>query len=305
MRRAVLVTNPAAGRRARLRLDAALATVGERFAVQMIVVRPGAAVRAAVATAVAAGPDVVIAQGGDGTVSAVAGALVGTGVPMGILPGGTANSLARALGIPLDIEGACANLLTEHVRRIDTAVVRAGRSRPRTMVLAASVGLHADTIGGTERGRKRRWGSWAYFATGVEQLLALQPFRVAIGTERLQLAAEVVSVAIANAAPPISIWAHGPADVREDDGLLDVTLVAARSSLEAIASALHLTRVARAGDAAHRDNVGTFSCRRLHLEADPPRRILVDGETAGRGPLDLECVPASLCVIAPGRPPPP
>lgn len=91
----------------------------------------------------------LIAAGGDGTVSAVAAAVAGTGVPMGILPLGTRNHFARDLGLPLTLEAAVQTAAAGHTRQVD-----AGDVNGRVFVNNSSVGLYPDVV--RER-NKHRW----------------------------------------------------------------------------------------------------------------------------------------------------
>src|SRR5688572_22083061 len=130
MRRALLVLNPVAGLRegegARERLEEEL-----RRLFDLRVVLTSKDCDADACTRAELGPlrrgrassevDLVIAAGGDGTVSLVAGVLAGTEVPLGILPLGTSNSIAGGLGIPTDLSGAIATIAGGHTRAIDTA----------------------------------------------------------------------------------------------------------------------------------------------------------------------------------------
>lgn len=295
--KAALIVNPAAGVKGgepiedvRARLEPALAvtvyeTTSERDA------------DVCAREAIAAGAELVIAAGGDGTVSAVAGVLAGGEVALGIIPRGTSNSIARALGIPDDDEGACALLRAGTVRMLDTA-----RCGDRIMVLHCSVGLHAETIGDTSREAKNRWGALAYLAEGVRKLTQLEPFDVELETEAHVVRCQAITVTAANLAPIRTLLAQGPAAVVGDDGLLAVTVVASSSLLEVLGAGLHLLRTAAQHEPATRDDVGFFACKTLQVRATPPQQVLVDGEPVGTTPIAISCWPASLRMIAPAAP---
>src|SRR5918997_5241973 len=107
------------------------------------------------------GYEMVVAAGGDGTVSAVAEGLVGTATPLGIIPLGTANVLARELGIPVELEGAVQLLAGAHgVTSIDA--MKVGQKHYFTQV---GVGIDALMIRDTKREHKRRFGRIAYLWT--------------------------------------------------------------------------------------------------------------------------------------------
>ena len=244
--------------------------------------------------ALEAGPDVLVVAGGDGTVSMVAGALVGSKTVLGIVPRGTSNSIAASLGIPADDRGALETIVGGEVRAIDSA-----RANGRAMLLHASVGFHAATIGDTGREAKNRWGVLAYLKEGLDKLTNLEQFQVRIETEDQILQCRAINVMIANAAPTKTVLAQGPAEVVPDDGVLDITIVAATGLGEAVATGLHLLRTAARQEAATRDNVGFLSARRVVVDTDPAQALLIDGEPAGEGRLVVECLPKSIHVLVP------
>ena len=137
------------------------------------------------------GFDRVVAVGGDGTVSAVAHALEGTGVPLGIVPAGTGNLVARELGIPLSVEESVALIARESApeRRID-----AMRIGGRTYLLNAGVGINAEVIDETSRLGKSLFGRSAYVGTAVWKVLQAKPQRMEVtvdGEARVYFATDV------------------------------------------------------------------------------------------------------------------
>jgi diacylglycerol kinase family enzyme len=167
------------------------------------------------------------------------------------------------------------------------------------MLLHASVGFHAATIGDTEREAKNRWGVLAYLKEGLEKLTNLEQFQVRIETDDQILQCRAINVMVANAAPAKTVLAQGPAEVVPDDGVLDITIVAATGLGEAVATGLHLLRTAARQEAATRDNVGFLSARRVVVDTDPAQAVLIDGEPAGEGRLVVECLPKSINVLVP------
>lgn len=116
------------------RLGAALVSAGVTATVRPVA---GAAIAGAAAEAAREGVDAVVAAGGDGTISAVAGALAGGTTPLGVLPAGTFNNFARDLGLPLDLDDAARVIAAGHVRRVDV-----GEVNGRVFVNNSSVGLY-------------------------------------------------------------------------------------------------------------------------------------------------------------------
>lgn len=255
---------------------------------------PGVCARAAVAT----GADMVVAAGGDGTVSAVAAAIGERNVVLGVLPLGTSNSFAAALGIPNDVAGAIDVIATAEPRAIDLAYVTTSEGR-RQMILHCMIGFHADAIGNTTSESKRRWGVLAYAGSAMRELVNLQSFAVELDTGEHVVKCSANAVAAANLAPIKTVLAHGPSHILGDDGLIDITIIAAASVLEALATGVHLYRQARSGEAATRGNVGSFSTGQVTITTDPPQSVLLDGEPYGTTPVRIENVPRALRVLAP------
>ncbi len=298
--RAALVFNPAAGPGGR-DLAELEALLGERFDVHTLSTCEKEDADVCARRALERAPDIIIAAGGDGTVSLVASAVVGTTTPLGIIARGTSNSIAAGLGIPLDDVGAIATIVGGQVRLVDTA-----RANGRLMLLHASVGFHAATVAGTPREEKNRWGVLAYIKEGLVNLADLEQFHVELETDSEVVRCRAVNLTAANVAPRKTVLAQGAGVVAPDDGALDVTIVAATGFAEAVATGLHLFRSATRGDPATRDNVGFLSSRRIRVETDPPQPVIIDGESAGTGRLEIECVPQSLSLLVPedAAPPP-
>lgn len=245
--------------------------------------------------AVDRGVEAIIACGGDGTLSAVAGAIVGTNIPLGIISRGTANAFANALDIPNTIEAACENILGGLTRVVDAAICNG----EMPMVLLAGVGFEAETVEQADREMKNRWGMLAYILSGIKQLNNLERFEAEIETEDRIISLTAVAVTVANAAPPTSILAQGPAGIIFDDGLLDITLVAPQNKAGAIAASYHLLQTALSGNPTDRDDIGYLRAKKVTISADPAQKVVVDGEIIGMTPVSIECVPGGLTIFVP------
>src|SRR5262245_32260644 len=185
--------------------------------------------------AVAAGAQMIVAAGGDGTVRACAQALAGTPVPLAIVPLGTANLAARALDIPRGVGGSLATAFGGHERRIDLAVAEAGAAAAAdggaggagelTFAAMAGIGLDAEVVAATPRLLKRRAGWLAYAAAGIAHL----PGRGELFTVRLDddepRTRRARCVVVGNAGLLPGGFTLLPR-ARLDDGLLDVGILA-------------------------------------------------------------------------------
>ena len=251
--------------------------------------------------AIAQGAKAIVASGGDGTLSAAANALIKTNIPLGIISRGTANAFAAALELPDTIEAACETILGGATRQVDAATCNG-----LPMVLLAGIGFEAETVERADRRAKKRFGMLAYVMAGLQQLRELESFTAEIETADKVISLTASAVTVANAAPPSSILAQGPAGVVFDDGLLDVTIVAPASRAGAIAASYHLLQTAlNENSAADRDDIGYLRAQRVIIRTNPAQKVVVDGEIIGETPIDVECVPGGLTIFVPREAAPP
>jgi YegS/Rv2252/BmrU family lipid kinase len=244
--------------------------------------------------AVERGVHMIIISGGDGTLSAAAEAVVGTNIPLGVISRGTANAFASAMALPNTIEAACQTILQGTNKVVDAAICNG-----KPMVLLAGIGFEAEVVEKADRETKNRFGMLAYIMAGVQQLREFETFEAKIETEDKVITVTASAVTIANAAPPTSVLAQGPAGIICDDGLLDLTVVAPANPAGAIASAYHLLQTAFSGDAAERDDIGYLRARHIKVTTNPPQKVVLDGEIIGTTPIDVECIPGGLTLLVP------
>lgn len=241
--------------------------------------------------------DLVIASGGDGTVSAVAEALIGTGIPLGIVPRGTANAFSVALGIPRafsPLRNACQVILDGYTRTVDAA-----RCNGYPMILLAGVGYEAEMVERASRDLKNQWGVLAYLMAGWQTLDEQTLYETEIEIEGTAYQFQAGAITVANAAPPTSVLAQGAGQVVIDDGLLDVTITTAETKLQAVTTMMRMLGAAITKSGIEQQNVVHFQAKRLKVTAEPPQKVVVDGEIIGTTPIEVECIPAGLTVFAP------
>ncbi len=236
----------------------------------------------------------VVACGGDGTVSAVAGALVGTDIPLGVIPCGTANAFAAALAIPTDLAAACAVLLAGASRRIDTALCNGS-----PMVLLAGLGFEAGMVNRTNRELKTRFGALAYVLAGAQQLLSQQPFSARLTIDGSTQELEAAAITVANVAPNTSVLAQGFGAVVPDDGLLEVTVATPTSRLQGLnALAALMTSAVVQTPSSHPDLL-CLRAREIQIATDTPQQLVVDGEMVTASRVTIRSCPGALRVITP------
>jgi diacylglycerol kinase family enzyme len=264
-----------------------------------------------VSQAVADGTRLVFAAGGDGTVRACAQALAGTGIPLAIVPLGTANLTARALGIPARADRAVEAGFGGRDRRIDLATVDlggagrdeagrggtagAGANGAVSSVAMAGIGLDAAVVGAARAPSKRRLGWVAYAVSGVTRLARpAREFTVRLdGGEPLPRRARCVVVGNAGLLP--GGFALLP-EARLDDGRLDVGILAPSGALgwPRVAGRV-LTRSRRQDGQLER-----FQARRVEISADADLPRQIDGETIAAGrTLVVSVCPGALTVRQP------
>lgn len=290
MRRLHVVINPGAGQPKPVlyTLNRVFRAAGVAWDVS-ITHSGGDACRAAKAAA-AGGADVVAVCGGDGTVLEAATGLLGTGTPLAILPGGTANLLAVELGIPLHLraaaEVACAP--DSAVRRVDM-----GRSGERYFIQRLSIGLDAEKVNRATRELKQRYGRLAYAIGWLEAAREAPVARYTLRLDGEEVTCDGVTCHVANSGtigiPGLSLLP----DIQVADGLLDVLVI--RDTR--IGTAVSLARLA-AHQPADPEAFHHWQDRKLSVATDPPQPIQADGEMWGATPMDLQVVPGAVGILA-------
>jgi YegS/Rv2252/BmrU family lipid kinase len=241
-------------------------------------------------------PRLVIAAGGDGTVGTVADRIVNGASVLGVLPLGTSNDFARALGIPIHPERAAELLVTGKVSTIDLGRLQAPGQPARHFVHAATVGLNVNFAKLATRASMRdHLGRFTYLVAASNAIRRRPSFECDLyhdgGAEKVTLSQlSVINAPIFGGALGLSVAGSNP-----DDRLLDVLAfedIPARRML--LAALFLLLRVKRqiAG-------VRTFHLARLHVHTEHPLDVALDGEIGGNLPGDFEVVGNALRVITP------
>ncbi len=241
-----------------------------------------------VRAAVADGAPMVIVGGGDGSLSGAVDELVGRDCVFALLPLGTANSFARTLGIPLDLDGAVATIATGRRRRVDLGVIDGDH-----FANSAAIGL-SPLIGATVPHGLKRWlGRVGYLLWAASCMLRFHPFRLTVEVDSKTESLTALEVRIANGA------FHGGVEVVEgaevDSGEIVVQAVTGHEKSRLVRNWLAVL----ARPSARRETVRDFRGRRLKIITDPPLPISIDGEVTGRTPATVEVAGRAIEVVVP------
>lgn len=289
-RRALLVANPnsRAGDGA---LSRALASLSARD-VAVIATACGSAAEVSPAiVAHRAEVDCVIVAGGDGTMNAAAKGLVETGLPLGILPLGTANDLARTLAIPADLDAAAEIIARGRVRRIDIGDVNG-----HPFFNVASLGLSSELARSLSPEAKRRYGRLSYAFAALRVLLGARPFGALIVGGGGTVAVRTLQIAVGNGR-----YYGGGMTVEQNAAIDDHHLDLYSLEFRRIWRLLFMARAFREGTHGLWREVRTARCTSFEVRTRRPRPINTDGELVTFTPARFTVVPRAVAVFAAPR----
>jgi YegS/Rv2252/BmrU family lipid kinase len=231
-----------------------------------------------------------VVMSGDGLVGAVGGAMAGSDVPLGIIPGGRGNDLARVLGIPSEPEEAVETILAGTSRRIDV-----GEANGKRFLGIVSVGFDSECSRVANETKFVR-GNLVYVYSMIRTLIGWKParFTIAIGEERHRVSGYFVAVAN-NRAYGGGMFIAPEADL--EDGEFDVVTIGEVGKLRFVAN---LPKVLK-GTHLSEEEVTLLRARRLQLSASRPFPVYADGEHLTELPVSLRILPRALSVLAPPR----
>lgn len=230
----------------------------------------------------------VIAAGGDGTVISALPHAIERGVPLGIVPLGTFNDLARTLGVPADIAQACEAILQGRTRKID-----AGRVNGYYFVNEASIGLSTRIARRQTPEAKRRFGVLAIVASTLQCLKAARPFYLDLQYDGQRERLRTMQLTIANNGRFGGVIDR--ADATIDDGWLDLYSVEVSSWWQAFS----IARKVLARDSSSGEGLRTRRAARFEVRTHHAHHIAADGEPAGMTPAVFEVMPGAVEVLVP------
>lgn len=240
----------------------------------------------------AKGIDLVGAVGGDGTIAAVAAGMVHSPIPLGVIPTGTWNAIARHLAVPFNVSRAVKLMTGNHkIKKLDMMAV--GETY---QAMNLSIGVSSSMIAGTGRGEKRAWGNMAYFSTLFKQIFGLQQRRYTIIADGRRYRGRAAEIFVANYGVVGMNAIEAALEIKPDDGKVDVLILRARTVLD-LPSLFWQMLV--------RHNKRTPKYRQITVEkslvihTSPPEIAQSDGEIIGKTPVTIKVLPRCVNVIVP------
>lgn len=233
--------------------------------------------------------DLVIIGGGDGTLNAAVEGLIDTQLPLGILPLGTANDLARTLKIPTSIPDACQVIATGKLHKIDLGWVNG-----KYFFNVASCGLSVQITQRLTKEAKRRWGVFAYAAIALQVILQARSFKAEIRQGGESIFVKTIQIAVGNGRH----YGGGMTVVHDatiDDCRLDLYSLEIRHWWQILAILPALWQGTQAALPGVRSLEGT----EIEIYTRKPLPINTDGEITTKTPAKFRVIPQALSVFIP------
>lgn len=233
--------------------------------------------------------DLVIIGGGDGTLNAAIEAIIETQLPLGILPLGTANDLARTLAIPNSLPEACKIIAAGKLRRIDLGWVN-----NKYFFNVASLGLSVNITQQLTKEIKRRWGIFAYAVIALQVIWKSRPFSAEIRINDQSFLVKTVQIAVGNG----RYYGGGMAVVHDaaiDDQRLDLYSL----EMDHWWQILPLLPAMRRGRHIQWPNVRALYGQEITVYTRKPHSINTDGEITTYTPAIFRVIPQAIAIFVP------
>jgi diacylglycerol kinase (ATP) len=295
MTRALLITNPAAAR-----TDArAVTTIRDTlrrggWSVEVLATAHASDARRFATEGRTQGFDVFVCYGGDGTAMQIAAGAVGSGIPLGLVPGGTGNLLAGNLRLPRDPAAAARAILRGRPLAIDLGTVERSDGT-RYFAVCCGTGFDAALMAATGADEKRRWKMAAYIARAFAALPGVTSPLHRITVDGVVRELPGAMVLVANCGELIPPFLRLREDIAPDDGWLDVLVLRAVGAVESLSAFFELWRRPRNG--MRRLWFGRGRVVRVEVLEGPPRPMQHDGEPWGDTPFETRLLPGALPIL--------
>ncbi|WIJ24820.1 lipid kinase [Devosia sp. RR2S18] len=233
--------------------------------------------------------DLVIVCGGDGTINSAAKGVLETGLPIGIMPMGTANDLARTLGIPDDLGRAADVVIAGHTSRIDL-----GEVNGHPFFNVASMGVGADLARGLTPEVKRRWGKLGYSLAALKVMLKARPFTAEIFSDAGRVTVKTLQIAVGN-----GVHYGGGSVIHSDATIEDGHLDLYSLELKNVWKFVLMLGAFRRGEHGLWDEVRTNKSTEFDIRTRQPKPINTDGDIVTHTPAHFVIRPKAIEVFAP------
>jgi diacylglycerol kinase (ATP) len=253
--------------------------------------------RAMTRQAVAEQVDLVIGAGGDGTIRYVADGLAHTGIPLGLVPAGTGNLLARNLDLPLEEADAIDVAFDGQVRRIDLVKITVDDRAPEHFAVMAGIGIDAMIMDETDEDLKDKVGSAAYFVAAAKALGRL-PVRLTVQLDTNRPVRRYAMLCVIGNVGTLRGNLTLIPGASPDDGLLDLYIASPRRFRHWAKLALRLITRRPKKD----DQVDQHVGKRVRIKIHGKDNYQLDGDVVGESTtLDAEIQPGALTICVPAQ----
>ena len=236
--------------------------------------------------------DLVIIGGGDGTLNAAAEGLVDTKLPLGILPMGTANDLARTLAIPSPLSEACQIIAAGNIQQIDLGCVN-----DKHFFNVASMGLSVDITRQLNKEVKQKWGVLAYSMVAMQVVRRSRPFKADIIINGEKISVKTAQIAVGNGR-----FYGGGMVVAEDATINDQRLDLYSLELDHWWQIMPILPAMWQGNHDQWQKVRSIQAQEIEIHTPKPRAISADGEIVTKTPAKFRLVPQAVSVFVPKIP---
>ena len=239
------------------------------------------------------GFDMVIAMGGDGTLEAVLRGMVGRKTSMGILPTGTQNNIAKSLGIPTDLDEACALIASQHIRKLDVGRVKVKNGKKLFFFELTAIGLVAalyPEANEVQEGKLSKLKDVALTLIHHEE----EPEVFLTLDDESKIKVETMLVVVSNAPMFGANFLVAP-DASLKDGLLDISVYPNFSKAELLA---YYAKIRDEGFAAN-EKVQRYRAAKIEIKTNPKMDVMADGVMLGRGKVEIKSKPGAVWMITP------
>lgn len=233
--------------------------------------------------------DAIVVCGGDGSISSAAPAVMESGLPLGIIPAGTANDLARTLSIPLDFEAAADLVVAGQTKQIDVGMVNG-----HAFFNVASIGLSSELAQKLDPEVKKRFGRLGYAVAALRVLSSAKRFHARIVEKGTGTQVKTYQIAIGNG----RLYGGGNIVAETaaiDDGRLDLYSL----EMPNLWKSVLMARAFRTGTHGAWKEVRTARCVEFDIETRHPMPVNTDGEIVTATPAHFQVLPAAVTVFAP------